>query len=236
MWAVCSASCSGLSYIDADPSCAGWAEAGECEKNPEFMLLTCNASCVRSVRRGGAERGGAHVNPNLLSGADRGAGADRAGGERTHRARTFLPIFLAIAALLAVVAGVQLTYAKELSARQEAAGDAWARKIVVLQRQLPWLAPLLGGLHIDAVGRGSTAGLRLEPRDQRRLAPPAAAHPARRPCRRSDLSVLSQRGAHRRADQPAAGLDPLGHAPLQRRRRLAGARRVGRHGQPRGRR
>ena len=50
-----------------------------------------------------------------------------------------------------------------------------------------------------------------------------------------DLHLLPQRGAHRHADQPAARLHPLGHAPLQRRRRLAGARGMGRHGQPLGR-
>ena len=138
------------SYIDSDDSCTGWAEEGECEKNPEFMLVTCNASCVRSVRRGGAEHGGTHVNPNRLGDAVRG---ERAGGVRAHRARTFLPIFLCIALLLAAVAALQLIYAKQLNAKQEAAADAWARKALVWQRKLPWLAPIIGGLGVDALAR-----------------------------------------------------------------------------------
>jgi hypothetical protein len=114
------------------------------------MLVTCNASCVRSVRRGGAEHGGTHVNPNRLGDVAR---SERAGGVRAHRARTFLPIFLCIALLLAVVAALQLIYAKQLDAKQEAAADAWARKALVWQRKLPWLAPIIGGIGVDALAR-----------------------------------------------------------------------------------
>ena len=145
MWAVCSLACGSLSYSDNDPSCAGWAESGECEKNSEFMLAMCNASCVKSVRRGGAERGGPHANPNLAAGAG--------GPEQTHRARTFFPIFVLIAGLLATVVALQYVFAASLAAQTEAAEDAWARKLVVLQRQLPWLAGVLGGLDVDALGR-----------------------------------------------------------------------------------
>ena len=150
MWAVCSAACGSLSYSDNDLSCAGWAEDGECEKNSEFMLAMCNASCVKSVRRGGAERGGAHANPNQI-GAE--GGVRRDGPDQKHRARTFFPIFMLIAGLLAVVVALQYVFASSLAERAEAAEDAWARKLVVLQRQMPWLAGVLGGLDVDALGR-----------------------------------------------------------------------------------
>ena len=150
MWAVCSLACGSLSYSDNDPSCAGWAEAGECEKNSEFMLAMCNASCVKSVRRGGAERGGPHANPNQIAGE---GGVRRDGPVQEHRARTFFPIFVLIAGLLATVVALQYVFASSLAAQAEAAEDAWARKLVVLQRQMPWLAGVLGGLNIDALGR-----------------------------------------------------------------------------------
>ncbi len=34
-------------YVDQNDSCSGWADSGECEKNPNYMLSMCAASCVR---------------------------------------------------------------------------------------------------------------------------------------------------------------------------------------------
>ena len=31
--------------IDEDKHCKGWAEDGECEKNPNYMLTSCRRSC-----------------------------------------------------------------------------------------------------------------------------------------------------------------------------------------------
>jgi len=36
---------SGRKCRDADPSCASWAGAGECDANPGFMLESCPLSC-----------------------------------------------------------------------------------------------------------------------------------------------------------------------------------------------
>jgi thiol-disulfide isomerase/thioredoxin len=36
----------------AEPGCVAWANAGECPKNPKFMLSTCCASCQRVLQRG----------------------------------------------------------------------------------------------------------------------------------------------------------------------------------------
>ena len=32
--------------LDEDDMCAGWASAGECHKNPDFMLERCQKSCL----------------------------------------------------------------------------------------------------------------------------------------------------------------------------------------------
>lgn len=34
-------------YVDQNDNCSGWADTGECEKNPNYMLSMCAASCVR---------------------------------------------------------------------------------------------------------------------------------------------------------------------------------------------
>ena len=34
-------------FVDQNDSCSGWADSGECEKNPNYMLNMCSASCVR---------------------------------------------------------------------------------------------------------------------------------------------------------------------------------------------
>jgi len=35
-------------FVDQNDSCSGWADSGECEKNPNYMLSMCAASCVRA--------------------------------------------------------------------------------------------------------------------------------------------------------------------------------------------
>jgi hypothetical protein len=32
-------------FVDQNDSCSGWADSGECEKNPNYMLNMCSASC-----------------------------------------------------------------------------------------------------------------------------------------------------------------------------------------------
>lgn len=34
-------------FVDQNDNCSGWANSGECEKNPNYMLSMCAASCVR---------------------------------------------------------------------------------------------------------------------------------------------------------------------------------------------
>lgn len=34
-------------FVDQNDNCSGWADSGECEKNPNYMLTQCAASCVR---------------------------------------------------------------------------------------------------------------------------------------------------------------------------------------------
>ena len=34
-------------FLDQNNNCSGWADSGECEKNPNYMLTSCAASCVR---------------------------------------------------------------------------------------------------------------------------------------------------------------------------------------------
>jgi hypothetical protein len=45
--------------VDQSGSCAGWADSGECEKNPNYMLSMCSASCVRV----GANVPGGNIRP-----------------------------------------------------------------------------------------------------------------------------------------------------------------------------
>ena len=46
----CATSCSKISQSipidDTDKSCQAWASAGECSKNPGYMLLNCATSCA----------------------------------------------------------------------------------------------------------------------------------------------------------------------------------------------
>ena len=37
---------------DSDGNCAHWADSGECEQNPTFMLSTCPASCAAAQDAG----------------------------------------------------------------------------------------------------------------------------------------------------------------------------------------
>jgi len=46
-------------FTDSNDSCSGWANSGECEKNPNYMLSSCAASC-NSV---GANVPGANIRP-----------------------------------------------------------------------------------------------------------------------------------------------------------------------------
>jgi hypothetical protein len=34
-------------FVDQNDNCSGWADSGECEKNPNYMLSMCSASCIR---------------------------------------------------------------------------------------------------------------------------------------------------------------------------------------------
>ena len=50
---------------DLDPDCSGWAQKGECSKNPRFMLASCRKSCGACSGSGGGagsgNKGGAAV-------------------------------------------------------------------------------------------------------------------------------------------------------------------------------
>jgi hypothetical protein len=45
--------------VDQSDSCSGWADSGECENNPNYMLSMCSASCVRV----GANVPGGNIRP-----------------------------------------------------------------------------------------------------------------------------------------------------------------------------
>ena len=46
-------------FVDQNDSCSGWADSGECEKNPNYMLSMCAASCNKV----GANVPGANIRP-----------------------------------------------------------------------------------------------------------------------------------------------------------------------------
>jgi hypothetical protein len=46
-------------FVDQNDSCSGWANSGECEKNPNYMLSMCSASCNKV----GANVPGANIRP-----------------------------------------------------------------------------------------------------------------------------------------------------------------------------
>jgi hypothetical protein len=46
-------------FVDQNGSCAGWADSGECEKNPNYMLSMCSASCNKV----GANVPGGNIRP-----------------------------------------------------------------------------------------------------------------------------------------------------------------------------
>ena len=47
--------------LDKDPSCAGWAAAGECTKNPSFMMISCALACRGQLGSGSAPSSPASV-------------------------------------------------------------------------------------------------------------------------------------------------------------------------------
>ena len=46
-------------FVDQNNSCSGWADSGECEKNPNYMLSMCSASCNKV----GANVPGGNIRP-----------------------------------------------------------------------------------------------------------------------------------------------------------------------------
>jgi hypothetical protein len=36
-----------VTTADENPSCGGWAAAGECDANPGYMLANCRTSCAK---------------------------------------------------------------------------------------------------------------------------------------------------------------------------------------------
>ena len=41
----CEGSCAKGTNQDCDEKCIFWAKAGECKKNPDYMLKNCKESC-----------------------------------------------------------------------------------------------------------------------------------------------------------------------------------------------
>jgi len=142
MWTSCVQACSSLKYVDAEPDCSGWAQAGECEKNPGFMFETCNHSCVVLARKnahGAPAEMQARRNPHLA--ADMlGGGGDDADGP-THRASTFVPIFVGVLLLLVVGAAVATFCAPMIAEKSEELEAQFVRWSSRLQRRFPRLAP-----------------------------------------------------------------------------------------------
>ena len=45
MLSNCEGSCAKGTNQDCDEKCIFWAKAGECKKNPDYMLENCKMSC-----------------------------------------------------------------------------------------------------------------------------------------------------------------------------------------------
>jgi len=149
MWVGCIKACSSLPYSDTDADCGGWANSGECEKNPGFMLERCNASCSRTARASLTRSDhSARPNPHLAS--DFVGNSDGEGS--TARIWSFLPIMLGVTFLLGGGYGLTIAFAPLLTAQQEMLDDHWARIKVRLSRQYPMLAPLLNAVHVGKLG------------------------------------------------------------------------------------
>ena len=147
MFSACKQECDSQVYVDGDVDCGGWATNGECEANPLFMYERCNASCIRVAKESmnhpdSAVRKNPHLTDFMYDSGDEGS----------HRAATFVPIFLAVAALLAVGSGLVLMFGDALAAQQDAALERVEREKMRLQRQYPRLAPLLKSATVSGAG------------------------------------------------------------------------------------
>ena len=125
MWVGCPHACQSQTYVDVETDCPSWASNGECEKNVDFMLQMCNASCLAEARK--PKNVDMHRNPHLGSEED----------GRAHRAATFLPVFLIVAAVLAGVCYAGTLYGGALMGSQEEIEERVALQRVRLRRKLP---------------------------------------------------------------------------------------------------
>ena len=107
------------------------------------MFERCNASCVTEAKKSLLQHDNiARPNPHL----------DGLPQDAAHRAATFIPIFLAIAALIGGGYAVAAVYAPAITAQQEALEEFVTRSKVRLQRRFPKLAPLIAGCTISKLG------------------------------------------------------------------------------------
>ena len=74
---------------DDAPDCPNWAKAGECEKNPAYMLQACRKSCGKCGRPASSSGKPSNTRPKAEAGANAEAGAGAASA-RTHSAEDVL--------------------------------------------------------------------------------------------------------------------------------------------------
>ena len=146
----CVHACSSLLYVDVEDDCSGWAANGECEGNPGFMFERCNHSCVtlarRNIGRGDQQaRPNPHLASELLGGDEDGAAGT------SHRASTFIPIFVLVLVVLIAIAAIGTAFAPLIAEQGEALEDQLIRVSSRIQRKYPALAPYLLGITTNRV-------------------------------------------------------------------------------------
>jgi len=148
---------------DEDSTCSEWAAAGECIRNPQYMLAECADACNAQVYldietdcMGWANDGECEKNPGFMLNkcnsscmtlAKRSlhethrphANPNIVQDEPGHRAQTFVPIFCLIALMVAGYAMAVKFFGSSLTVQQEKLEEAVNRGLARLQRKYPRL-------------------------------------------------------------------------------------------------
>lgn len=158
----------------SNPFCRGWAEAGECIRNPHFMFATCRHECQTTVyldtesecvhwsHAGECERNApfmvARCNASCAKEAEASLHAKRpARRANPHRSVvrlwTFVPVFLGLVALGFGVAVGTIYLEEQIKLSQTVLEDASGRWAVWLRRKAPQLAPYVLDIKTNSVVR-----------------------------------------------------------------------------------
>ncbi|EOD36841.1 hypothetical protein EMIHUDRAFT_449114 [Emiliania huxleyi CCMP1516] len=117
--------------------CEGWARAGECIRNPQYMFSACGAACelpsyldLDKDCASWANSGECEANAAfMLQQCNSSCLADEADGG-SSRLATFLPIFFFVLLLGCAALTLSAMYAKQLSEAQDRLAELWARFVV----------------------------------------------------------------------------------------------------------